>query len=510
MVGPNFVDQAVLWAGQSPPGASPPLFYHDRGEVLGTIASDLTSIASYIPPAPAALSQDPDALFFVSSAPALVAFCVLLCRALQFISNRPRWLQPFINEHDDCSKSFGDDESGKGRPQLLNRLLVLSIFGMVTQIVLTLLPVPDLTSLPRVPAWVCCLMYHCSTYTNFQRQGVATLLVVVDRPRTAPLGILIISCSLLLSQLIGSFYDTNARFLVDVLRGCEVPVALLSVSFILCMPLRDPNLPVDGIGPAFEKPDHLLRSPEDNLTLWQFMSVSWMSPIISVGAKRQLNSEDVWKLGFEFQHRLLHEKFRELRGSVVRRLLSANGVDLLILLSLGTVEALSSTCGVFLIAQIPLANNNNLGFAEPVLLQQLLLSMEDVSAPRSKAVTFAVLSLFVRLVACQSSVFSLWFSRRSYERSRGEMITMLYEKTLSRKIIGELTLSDKPNASGEDLDGAGVDSSITDEGSDPLWKKFQRPVRKFGRLLKSKFRKPSTKEDTKQPASIGKIYNLMR
>ncbi|KAL8758852.1 MAG: hypothetical protein Q9184_003801 [Pyrenodesmia sp. 2 TL-2023] len=213
--------------------------------------------------------------------------------------------------------------------------------------------------------------------------------------------------------------------------------------------------------------------------------------MISVGAKRQLNSEDVWKLGFEFQHRLLHEKFRELGGSVVRRLLSANGVDLVILLSLGTVETLSR-------------------FAEPVLLQQLLLSMEDVSAPRSNAVTFAVLSLFVRLVACQSSVFSLWFSRRSYERSRGEMITMLYEKTLSRKIIGVLVPPDKPNASGEDLNGAAVDSSSTDEGPDSPSKKIQGSIRKFGRFFKSKFRKASIKEDTKQPASIGKIYNLMR
>lgn len=110
------------------------------------------------------------------------------------------------------------------------------------------------------------------------------------------------------------------------------------------MPLRDPNLSAAEISPAFEKPDHLLRSPEDNLTLWQFMSVSWMSPLISIGTKRQLHNEDVWKLSFEFQHRLLHEKFRALGGSVVRRLLSANGLDLLILSNLGIVEALSSMC----------------------------------------------------------------------------------------------------------------------------------------------------------------------
>lgn len=155
-------------------------------------------------------------------------------------------------------------------------------------------------------------------------------------------------------------------------------------------------------------------------------------------------------------------------------------------------------------------NNRNSGFAEPVLLQQLLRSMEDVSAPRSKAVTFAILSLFVRLVACQSSVFSLWFSRRSYERSRGEMITMLYEKTLGRKIIGELALSEKPNQPTEDLNDGGVDSSTTGGGPDPRSKKIQRSVREAGRFLMRKLWKPSTKEDTKKPASIGKIYNLMR
>lgn len=157
------------------------------------------------------------------------------------------------------------------------------------------------------------------------------------------MSILVISSGLFLSQLALSYYDNHARSLIDLLRGFEILAALLSVSFILCMPLRAPDLPTDEISPTFEKPGYRLRSPEDNLTLWQFMSVSWMSPLISVGSKRQLNSEDVWKLGFEFQHRLLHQKFRELSGSVVRRLLAANGFDLLILLVLGTVEAISST-----------------------------------------------------------------------------------------------------------------------------------------------------------------------
>ena len=69
-----------------------------------------------------------------------------------------------------------------------------------------------------------------------------------------------------------------------------------------------------------------------------------MSSLISIGSTRQLDDEDVWQLGFEFQHQILHAKFRELGGSVVRRLLAANGLDLVILLCLGVLEALAGRC----------------------------------------------------------------------------------------------------------------------------------------------------------------------
>ena len=78
-------------------------------------------------------------------------------------------------------------------------------------------------------------------------------------------------------------------------------------------------------------------------------------------------------------------------------------------------------------------------FCAPVLLEQLLRSMENFDTRYSAAVSYAVLSLLARLMATQSSVFNLWFSRRCYERSRGEMITMLSEKILSRKYIASTT-----------------------------------------------------------------------
>ena len=93
---------------------------------------------------------------------------------------------------------------------------------------------------------------------------------------------------------------------------------------------------------AISSDDLLMRSPEDNLTLWQFMSVSWMAPLIKMGNERQLNDEDVWSLGYEFKHRGLHDEFRELKGSVLRRLLEANGLDLFIISALSIIELVAS------------------------------------------------------------------------------------------------------------------------------------------------------------------------
>ena len=122
----------------------------------------------------------------------------------------------------------------------------------------------------------------------------------------------------------------------------ELLAGISAVVTIVCMPLRDPDLCNDQISPPYAHPTSQLRSPEDNLTLWQFMTVSWMTPLISLGSVRQLNDRDVWALAFEFQHNILHERFRELKGSVVRRLVTANGLDLVIIACLAVLESLAS------------------------------------------------------------------------------------------------------------------------------------------------------------------------
>lgn len=126
-------------------------------------------------------------------------------------------------------------------------------------------------------------------------------------------------------------------------RYVTIGAAASACITILFMPLRSPFLPVFDIAAVGQEPSSDFRSPEDNLRLWQFLSVSWIAPLLSKGKKRQLNEDDVWLLGFEFKHRKLHDKFRLVRGSVINRLLQANGIDVLIIIIIATVQML---CGL--------------------------------------------------------------------------------------------------------------------------------------------------------------------
>jgi hypothetical protein len=141
--------------------------------------------------------------------------------------------------------------------------------------------------------------------------------------------------------------------------------------------------------------------------------------------------------------------------------------------------------------------------------------MEDPDAPRSAAVTYAILSLVVRLIASQADVLSLWFSRRCYERSRGEMITMLYEKTLMRKIVG---LREKPQTDeGTEVENPegltnGTAKHRDDSQGHPeaIWNRFRRYLTAPFRLKVSLSASGKVSDEIKEPASMGKILNLMR
>ncbi|POS84240.1 hypothetical protein EPUL_004499, partial [Erysiphe pulchra] len=275
----------------------------------------------------------------------------------------------------------------------------MSFAGFVVQSLGIIYPNVQLMMIPPTISW-----------------AFTSLIIIMRRKEAILLFLPIVFFSILITHAIILINDRpqHFQFISGILLLFPVILSSGSMIIILSMPIRYFDKLETEISPPFSTPNANFRSPEDNLTVWQFMTVSWMAPLISLGKIRQLNDEDVWSLGYEFKHRLLFEKFRELKGSVLCKLLMANGLDLCIVSMLGITELIAN-------------------YLSPVLLGKILQSIESLS-PKKNAVIYAFLMLVARWVAAQSSVFSLWYSRRVYERSRGEMIIMLYEKTLSRKV----------------------------------------------------------------------------
>jgi ABC-type multidrug transport system fused ATPase/permease subunit len=402
----------------------------------------------------------------IAALPAVIAAALVFWKAVRLaIPWRPRWTLPFSTDGPD---PYLDELVLAAISKTSGYLLILWFLvgaGSITQLAQAALAWPAIEGLLQCAPW-------------FLTLGV----LVTQKPRTTPVSVLITLSSFVVCQSVVMANHDRWSKTEKALDITTLTLSVLAVLVILMMPLRDPSLPSCSISKPFTDATASLRSPEDNLSLWQFMTVSWMTPLIRTGSKRQLDDGDVWKLGFEFQHRGLHDNFRRLRGTVMQRLLTANGIDLVIITALGVLETV-------------------LGFAVPVLLQKILSSMQNPDAPQSAAITYAAMTMGVQLIKCQSGVFSLWFGRRCYERSRGEMITMLYEKTLGRKISFNPPKT-ASEAHGEAENGAGQNGN----GHSDTKKKS---LSWFSKLI-SNFRRSKKMAEIKEPASMGKILNLMR
>ncbi len=155
--------------------------------------------------------------------------------------------------------------------------------------------------------------------------------------------------------------------------------------------------------------------------------------------------------------------------------------------------------------------------------------MNDPLAPRSATVNYAFIGLALRLMSAQFNVFNLWYQRRAYERCRGEMMAMLYEKTLKRKIQGtkpeELEMQAAMTAMRDGnghTDMAALRAARIAEMNDA--NKASRDtlmgrLKSIGRSIMGMFssgrpsgdpRMRTDAGDPKKAASMGKILNLMR
>ncbi|KAF2824326.1 P-loop containing nucleoside triphosphate hydrolase protein [Ophiobolus disseminans] len=412
----------------------------------------------------------------VTAAPAVIAALILLSYSLRaFDAYKPRWMKPFVQE---AKKKVNElDATTRHHPltATLGLLMIVGI-GLALQIITIVVPYRQVIEIYPSIAW-----------------GIATAIIIVKRPRTTSMSLLLLFTSLLTAQLVVLSHNPRivGRWRVEDIPSMLVPLAALAgIIAVLNMPFRDPMLPSDDISPVYDKPTIKLRTPEDNLTPWQYSAVTWMAPLIQEGYKRQLDDEDVWDLPWEFKHARLHRTFRELPGSVTRRVFVANGMDLILTTSMGLVRLVAT-------------------LLTPVLLQRLLASMSGEKPNASATITYAVLTVALRLLAAQLGVFNLWYQRRSYERSRGQLITMLYEKTLNRKILGAKQEEEKGKSNGQssNRDNSAPESNGSGQPGKPV---SQSWVARLLVSLRSAFSRKPKETKEKDAASMGKILNLMR
>ena len=87
---------------------------------------------------------------------------------------------------------------------------------------------------------------------------------------------------------------------------------------------------------------------------------------------------------------------------------------------------------------------------------------------------------------------------------------MLYEKTLSRKLVGETVTPTAAHPGEADLDNNVDEADGLLSQRKARIKSMWHPVTQFADSLGKSIRRRFSREKAEQPASIGKIYNLMR
>ncbi|CAE6532095.1 unnamed protein product [Rhizoctonia solani] len=214
-------------------------------------------------------------------------------------------------------------------------------------------------------------------------------------------------------------------------------IVFLAGRFPVSPILPGPNVAMSGDPLTSE-----LTSPEDGVSLWGWLTFSFMEPLFALADERSvrssesgkfsLNDEDVWSLSPTLAHRnvfrrcLREMKEREHDFSLLWYLLRANSLDLILDITLEMYSAIA-------------------GFVPPYALQRILRALEqpqDSGVPR-EAYIWGLVTFVAHMSFAQVDIVHRWHTRRCYERTRGTLFCALHFKALKRRDLGGATQTDK-------------------------------------------------------------------
>ncbi|KAJ7597443.1 pleiotropic drug resistance ABC transporter [Mycena floridula] len=180
-------------------------------------------------------------------------------------------------------------------------------------------------------------------------------------------------------------------------------------------------------------PSVKLSSPEDDVTLWSWSTFSFIEPIF--GVQGRLNDTDVWSLSPLFLHKNLFNKRLEYQSrhpthSLLHFLLVSNSLDLILDFVLELWSAV-------------------MGFVPPYALKEILAALADRSPEsRNRAYYWTIVTFLVHLSFGQVDLFQSFYTRRCYERTRGQLFCALHYKALKREdVSGKIEVEGQENAS---------------------------------------------------------------
>ncbi|QRW10315.1 ABC transporter [Ceratobasidium sp. AG-Ba] len=278
------------------------------------------------------------------------------------------------------------------------------------------------------------------------------------------------------------YYDLFTLYTAQFLAGCvvlcsnwrsvtyvlNVTMALIGIMAIVTMPLRVAGKP---------EPDAEGRHPalEDYCTLLEWMTFSWVSPMISIGANKALEERDVWQLSREMRTKVLMRQFLQLkRPSLLRRLLVANGRDMFLDMILTFACAVLDFAPPVFLNLILRALTPNSPSASPLsIIDSYATYAVDVATSGSRPIStrplqpsylFALAACVCQLLKSQAALQHLYFGRRASVRIKAELVASVYEKALRRKdVLGSVSKM------GQDNEGADAGKIVSLIAADAEW-----------------------------------------
>ncbi|KAH9902650.1 P-loop containing nucleoside triphosphate hydrolase protein [Cubamyces lactineus] len=249
---------------------------------------------------------------------------------------------------------------------------------------------------------------------------------VVAKPPITPPYLLI---CFYLTAGIGALYDLwtdyaggNPRWVFIAVDAVQILIPMFLAWVAGTYPL-DKMWPTANVARPQDPPSSAYTMPEDSANLWSWSTFSFVEPLFKISNARTVNDDDVWRLSPFFTHKNLFVKYlsyiaQHPTHSLLRYLLVSNSLDLILDLLLETWSA-------------------TVGFVPPYALQRILTALADPTpGAKNTAYLFAVVAFFANLSFAQVDINKLWFTRRCYERTRGQLFCALHYKALKRRDVG--------------------------------------------------------------------------